>query len=167
MTLPPNPHKKFYLLPLDTFSDFRLHYDKIASKSFAVLFLNNQKITEEEISKLAVDLIDRGLAILSAWGKDTDEIEQLFDYVCVEKYMDADDERFLGLLTTSEGRDPLDETLTLFTHIDPCEEYEDCNTYILAMVGKKDWREKMEKQIKEFFSDSEPEKELRHFKQLR
>ena len=156
-----NPNKKFYLLKLDRFSDFVGHYDKISTKSFAVLFLNNLAISEKEIDTLATDLMDRGLALMLAWGKDTDDIEQIFDSVGVAKYMEQDDETWLNMLTASNKHEPFDESLAAFTHIDPNEQYKDCNTYILVIIGKKKWQAQIEKQVKTYFQYIE--KELEYF----
>lgn len=154
-----NANKHFCLLSLERLSDFKQHLNKIKVKNFTVLLLNNRNIIKKEVLDVAKELISRGLTIMSAWGQDTDKIEQIFDNVCVENYIDTDDKRHLGLLTTSEQQDPLDEVLNSFIYIGLSEKEHNANLRIIILIGANNWRRKIEKQVRDFFNYMELELE--------
>ena len=99
---------------------------------FGLLILNHSTLSRELWEKTATQLINRGLGLLCVRGEDSQNIENIFDGIIVEKYLN--EKGFdIGIPTTVHDTESLEDTINFFLIFGSTGEYS--HKFIILIDG--------------------------------
>jgi len=135
------PHgKTLYSLGIDALSELPARI-QVPSRNFALLLAGDATgWSDADILAVAKKLLDKGLAVLVAWGPDCERVHDLFDSA---RSPEEDDDEVI--LTTWHGEETLDETLWYFVGVAAASEsyVETCTSWVAVSVNHPGWAEHM------------------------
>jgi hypothetical protein len=112
---------------------------RVPSRHFALLLAADATgWRDEDVLAAARTLVEKGLALLVAWGPDCERVHDLFDHA-----RGPDEPAESVLLTTWHGDETLDEALWYFVGCAaPAEAYlETCPSWVAASISHPGWAE--------------------------
>jgi hypothetical protein len=135
----PESGRTMHLLELDSLDDWPEEIALGKSKRFVLfLALDASDLSEEEVGVLARAALDQGMVYLSAWGKDSERVHDLFEEAAADR--DPDSDADTAVLSEWHEDEPLSEALRFaVASASPALEYEeDCTATLAVVVGNPD-----------------------------
>ena len=146
----PESGRTMHLLELDSVDDWPEEIALAKSKHFVLfLALDAEDLSEEDVTALARTCLDQGMAYLSAWGKDSERVHDVFEEAAAEKDPDSDVDT--TILSEWHEDEPLSEALLFaVASATPAAAYEEtCKATLAVVVGDPDAAD----QVREWLQD--------------
>jgi len=129
--------RDLFLMTLQSWDDWPAELN-LPSKHFCLLLAGDAKsASDDTIGRFADAALDDGCVYLCAWGPDCDRVHDLFDTKIVDRELAGETRNALAVMTTSHGRETLDEAIEFLTSAAwPDDAFaETCRSALVAVVG--------------------------------
>lgn len=133
------PPKRVSLCMVSNFEELPIALEKPDAHFVLFMALDATSITQEQLERVAANLLDLGMVYSCAWGADCGRVEDAFDAAIIRQMPNGSDADVV--MTTSHSDESLKDAVWFFLNCAwPAAAYEhSCSHWIASVIGNPEW----------------------------